>query len=336
MNNRMLDLWAIMEAQNDMGIAKLLYDSSLPYHIYATYASDERGYGISFSFPNSIRIDTEHFQNLKKLKVGIYSDGTLVDSKMLLIQLLAPAQRETFSCLCESLINTVKTMDSEESMVKSAISQLDKWRNLFDKAGSEGLSPIEQQGLYGELGFLRKLISKNIFPASEAMDYWVGADAAQRDFMGNAWAVEVKTTATSNPQEVTINSERQLDETLFDNLYLYHCSVETTKRNGETLPDRINKLRRSLENEPAALSKFNEKLITAGYFDEDEALYAFRAYKLRDESIYRVEGDFPRIKESDLRGCVGNLTYSIVLSACATYRQSEATVFSTIKHDDRY
>lgn len=34
MNNRMLDLWAIMEAQNDMGIAKLLYDPSLPYHIY--------------------------------------------------------------------------------------------------------------------------------------------------------------------------------------------------------------------------------------------------------------------------------------------------------------
>ena len=185
MNNRMLDLWAIMEAQNDMGITKLLYDPSLPYHIYATYASDERGYGISFSFPDSIRIGTEHFQNLKKLKVGIYSDGTLVDSKMLLIQLLAPAQRETFSCLCESLINTVKSMDSEESMVKSAISQLDKWRNLFDKAGSEGLSPIEQQGLYGELGFLRKLISKNIFPASEAMDYWVRANCVTTSLNGN-------------------------------------------------------------------------------------------------------------------------------------------------------
>lgn len=155
MNNRMLDLWADMEARNDMGIAKLLYDPSLPYHIYATYASDERGYGISFTFPDNIRIDTAPFQNLKKLKVGIYSDGTLVDSKMLLIQLLAPAQRDTFSCLCESLINTVKGMDSEESMIKSVISQLDKWRNLFDKAGSEGLSPAEQQGLYGELGFLK-------------------------------------------------------------------------------------------------------------------------------------------------------------------------------------
>ena len=61
MNNRMLDLWAVMEARNDMGIAKLLYDPSLPYHIYATYASDERGYGISFTFPDSIRIDTAPF-----------------------------------------------------------------------------------------------------------------------------------------------------------------------------------------------------------------------------------------------------------------------------------
>ena len=334
MTNHMLELWASLEAQNAIGIAKRLYDSSLPYRIYATFASDERGYGISFSYPDSIRIDTAPFQNLKKLKVGIYNDGTLPHSKMLLIQLHAPKQRDTFSCLCESLINIIKGTDSDEAMIKSVVSQLDKWRNLFDKSGTEGLSLQEQQGLYGELGFLRKLISKKVFPACEALDYWVGVDAAQRDFMGNAWAVEVKTTATTNPQEVTINSERQLDETLFDNLYLYHCSVETTKHNGETLPDRINKLRRYLEGEPFALSKFNEKLVTAGYFDEDEALYVNRAYKLRDESIYRVEGNFPRIKEGELRGGVGNLTYSIVLSACDAYRQTEATVFNAIKNDD--
>lgn len=334
MNNHMLDLWAEMEVQHRMGIVKRLYDTNIPYHIFATYSSDERGYGISFSYPEGIRIDTTPFSNLKKLKVGIYNDTTLANSKMLLIQLLAPAQRDTFSCLCESLINTVKNMESEDKMIKSVINQLDKWRNLFDKAGIEGLSPSQQQGLYGELTFLRKLITKKAFLASEALDYWVGVDAAQRDFMGDSWAVEVKTTATSNPQEVTINSERQLDESLFKNLYLYHCSVEITKKNGETLPDKIYKLRRELENDPAALSKFNERLITAGYFDEDEALYAFRAYKVRGESIFRIEGDFPRIKESDIRAGVGNLTYSIVLSACTEYVKSESTVFNTIKKHD--
>ncbi len=93
-------------------------------------------------------------------------------------------------------------------------------------------------------------------------------------------------------------------------------------------------MRRDLENDPAALSKFNERLITVGYFDEDEALYAFRAYKVRGESIFRIEGDFPRIKERDLRTGVGNLTYSIVLSACTGYVKSESAVFNTIKKHD--
>ena len=330
----MLVLWAEMEAQHRMGIVKRLYDAEIPYHIFATYASDEHGYGISFSYPEGIRIDITPFSNLKKLKVGIYNDFTLGNSKMLLIQLLAPAQRETFSCLCESLINTVKNKETEEEMIKSVINQLGKWRDLFDKAGTEGLSPAQQQGLYGELTFLRKLITKKVFPASEALDYWVGVDAAQRDFMGDGWAVEVKTTATSNPQEVIINGERQLDESLFANLFLYHCSVEITKKNGETLPDKVYKLRRDLETDPVALSKFNERLITAGYFDEDAALYAIRAYKVRGESLFCIEGDFPRIKESDLRTGVGNLTYSIVLSACADYIKSESVVFKTIKKHD--
>ena len=334
MNNHMLDLWAQMEAQHTMGIVKRLYDSSIPYHIFATYASDERGYGISFSYPDSIRIDTAPFANLKKLKVGIYNDATLANSKMLLVQLLAPAQRDTFSCLCENLINTVKGLPTEEEMIRNVIGQLDKWRNLFDKAGAEGLSPSEQQGLYGELTFLRKLISKKVFSVIDALEYWVGVDAAQRDFMGDSWAVEVKTTSTSNPQEVTINSERQLDESLFDNLFLYHCSIEVTKNNGETLPDKVLKIRSLLENDPSALSMFNEKLMTAGYFDEDQILYENRSYKLRGETLLRIEGDFPRIKESDLRSGVGNLTYSIVLSACTDYIQSESTVFSIIKQHE--
>ena len=46
--NRMLDLWAEMEAQNQMGTIKKLYDSSIPYHIFATFTSGDRYYGIAF------------------------------------------------------------------------------------------------------------------------------------------------------------------------------------------------------------------------------------------------------------------------------------------------
>lgn len=331
MNNRMLDLWAKMEALDQIGISKLLYDNSIPFHIFATYSSDEKGYGISFSYPSRIKIDTASFANLKKLKVGIFNDYTQPNTRMLLIQLLTPTQRDTFSFLCESLINNVRILNSEDEMINNVILQLDKWRNLFDKAGVDGLTPAEQQGLYGELTFLDKLLKKGVFSAYDTLNYWVGIDAALRDFTGDSWAVEVKTTSTNNPQVVKINSERQLDETLFENLFLYHCSVEVTKLSGETLPEKIDKLRRHLERDPLTLSTFNEKLITAGYFDEDQQLYETRAYKLRDESFYKVGGNFPRIKESDLRKGVGDITYNIAVAACEDYRIKEATVLDTIK-----
>jgi len=36
--------------------------------------------------------------------------------------------------------------------------QLEKWQALFEKLKGEGLTSSEQQGLYGELHFLQKII----------------------------------------------------------------------------------------------------------------------------------------------------------------------------------
>jgi hypothetical protein len=55
----------------------------------------------------------------------------------------------------------------------------------------------------------------------DVLHSWVGVDKALRDFQGSSWALEVKTTSTNNPQKVTINSERQLDETLLENLFCF-------------------------------------------------------------------------------------------------------------------
>ena len=333
-NNHILELWAEMEVRNIIGISQKLYNSDWEFHIFATYASDERGYGISFSYPERIIIDISKFQNLKKLKVHIYNDSTLFNYKMLLIQLTEPDLRDTFSWLCESLINEVKVLSSEEEVVKNVVSRLDKWRNLFDKHAPNGLSPQLQQGLYGELGFLHKLILKKVFSPSDAVGFWVGSEPALRDFQGDSWAVEVKTSAGSNPQGIFISSERQLDESLFDNLFLYHCSLEASKNNGESLPQRIEKIRKLFVSDPSAIASFNGKLAQAGYLHEEEKLYKNRMYKTRDEHIYRIEKDFPRIKENELRGGVGETTYKIILANCAEYIKPESVVFNAIqKHD---
>ena len=330
-NNHIIELWKELEQSKSNGHFKRLYQSNKPFHIYVTYQYPERYYGIAFVISDNFRIDISAFENLKDLKVALVANYSFENSRLLTIQLLTPFNRDIFATLCDNVIESVIDITSEKKRIRTIINQLDKWKSMFDKINSDGLSPAEQQGLYGELKFLQKILVKSGLQASDVLRTWVGVDKALRDFQGSNWAVEVKTTATSNPQEVKISSERQLDETLLEYLYLYHCSVETSKANGQTLCDKIAEIRNILSADIPALTTFNAKLFEAGYTDSQSNLYKDRYYQVRFEKIYRIDKDFPRIKESDLRTGVGNLTYSIVLSACTGYIKSESSVFNTIK-----
>ena len=106
-----------------------------------------------------------------------------------------------------------------------------------------------------------------------------------RDFQGNGWAVEVKTLSTNNADQITINGERQLDETLLSRLFLFHLSVEASKMNGKTLNSQVDELRHLLSEDLVALNIFNAKLMEAGYFDQHRELYESRCYKISKESI---------------------------------------------------
>lgn len=334
MTNRILDLWADMEIQNRIGTLKKLYDTSIPYHIFATFTSRNHYYGIAFSYDKRIKVDITPFNDLKEMKVSLYDDTSYADCKLMVIDLLIPSHKDTFASLCTNLINTVKDMPSEEDLVKTVINQLERWRNLFDKIRIGGLSNEQQQGLYGELNFLQKIISKKITSSRNAIENWNGPDAALRDFQGCEWAVEVKTTSIGNPQKIIINGERQLDETLLSDLFLYHCSVEVSKLNGETLPDKVEKIRTMLEEDVHALSMFNEKILCVGYIDEESGLYSNRSYKIRNEHYYHIKDDFPRIKEAELRDGVSDVKYSIVLARCSQYSVTENQLFNTIKNHE--
>lgn len=331
-NNHILELWKELEQSQSNGHFKRLFQSNKPFHIYVTYQFPEKYYGIAFVISDDFRIDISAFENLKDLKVSLIDDHSFENTRLLTIQLLTPLNRDIFATLCDNVIQSVIDITSEKERVRTIINQLFKWKSMFDKINFSGLSTAEQQGLYGELNFLQKILVKSGLQASDVIRTWVGVDKALRDFQGTNWAVEVKTTATSNPQEVKISSERQLDETLLDSLYLYHCSVETSKANGQTLCDKITDIRNILSTDIPALSTFNAKLFEAGYADTQSNLYKDRCYLIRFEKLYRINDDFPRIKENELRDGVGNVTYSIVLAMYDNYLVTENQVISDIQN----
>lgn len=331
-NNHILELWEEMEQCQEQSHLKRLFQSNTHFHIYVTFQYPELYYGIAFVISDSFRVDISSFENLKDLKVSLLADDGFENSKLLSIQLLTPSEKDIFATLCEDVILSVINIPQEKRRVMTIINQLEKWKSMFDKINSNGLSPAEQQGLFGELNFLQKMFDKTKLPPIDVLRTWVGADKALRDFQGTNWAIEVKTTATSKPQEVKINSERQLDETLLDSLYLYHCSVETSKSTGITLCDKINDIRVFLSSDVPALNAFNTKLFEAGCIDNQYYLYKDRYYQIRFEKLYQIKDDFPRIKENELRSGIGRVSYSIVLDACENYLVTENQVISDIQN----
>ncbi|MDD4847850.1 MAG: PD-(D/E)XK motif protein [Bacteroidales bacterium] len=330
-NNHISEIWADLEEEKTVGLVKRLYSSDVCFHIYGTFQYPERYYGIAFTFENDVRINFSSFDNLREMKILLLADSTFVNSHLLVIQLLHPNSRDIFASLCENLIQSVIQLNSEQRIIRIVVNQLEKWKTLFEKNNSTGLTPAEQQGLYGELHFLQKYLSKSELNPCDVLHTWVGADSALRDFQGSNWALEVKTTSTNNPQKVTINGERQLDETLLETLFLFHYSVEVSNANGQTLCQKVTAIRELLSNDTPTLSMFNAKLFEVGYLDKHEPYYQDRFYQTRNESFYKVENDFPRIKENELRNGVCDVRYSVILAMCDEYQVTENTIFNVLK-----
>ncbi|MCL1969703.1 MAG: PD-(D/E)XK motif protein [Bacteroidetes bacterium] len=330
MNSNILEIWANIEQSNETGLLKRLYTNDSELYIYAVFQNPEKHCGIALSFDKSIHIDVSTFSNLRDLQVTLTHDNSFLNNNMLVIKLLHCQSRDIFAVMCENMIQSVLSLRSEKQVVRTIINQLEKWQGLFEKLKGEGLTPSEQQGLYGELHFLQKFIAKQEVVA--ALNSWVGTDREVRDFQYNDWAVEVKTTAGNNHQKVSISNERQLDETLLGNLFLFHLSVEAANKNGESLNAKVNSIRETLQDNVSALNLFNNKLLEIGYFEKHIHLYEEKCYQVRDENYYKIDGDFPRIKEKEIRNGVGDVKYSIILSQCDEYLISENTVFEKINN----
>ncbi|KAA6350620.1 hypothetical protein EZS27_002006 [termite gut metagenome] len=326
--NDILEIWSNIEQPNETGLLKRLYTNEPELHIYAVFQNPERYCGIALSFDKSIHIDVSPFSNLRDLQVTLTHDNSFINNNLLVIKLLHYQSRDVFAVMCENMVQSVLSLRSEKQVVLAIINQLEKWQTLFEKLKGEGLTPSEQQGLYGELHFLQNFFAKQ--DTLFVLNSWVGTDREVRDFQYNDWALEIKTTAGNNHQKVSISSERQLDETLLKNLFLFHLSVEAARKNGESLNAKVNAIRETLQNDVTALNIFNRKLLEVGYFEKHKHLYEEKCYQIRAENYYKIENEFPRIKEKEIRGGVGDVKYSIILSQCNEYLVAESTIFSTI------
>lgn len=327
---RINQIWNELESDRSLSRGLLLrrYSATALPDVFVAFQQPESLRCIALRILSVNSINLLHCSNLKDIKITFTPDDGDNAKSLLLITLLNNQHHEVFATLAEDLISQIANA-KDDILIKVVLNRFEMWKALFDKAASEGLSKEEQQGFYGELYFLRKWVSGST-DLLKPVQSWLGTEKELRDFQADGWGLEVKTTRSNKHQKVYISSERQLDTSRLNTLFLFHLSIEAQQNHGETLNQVISALIELLSQDVVAQVQFRAKLLQGGYFFHHASRYDVTGYQIRAETFYTVRNNFPRIEEADIRAGIGDVKYSIMLSEQSEYLVPEDFVFETI------
>lgn len=191
---------------------------------------------------------------------------------------------------------------------------LQKWSIFFQLEKDYVLSANVQQGLYGELWVLEKLIKQN---GNKALEYWTGYNFETHDFYIGKDAVEIKSSSAKGPEKAKISNEYQLDDTgVIGILYLIYLNMKKSEADGEALPEIVEKIMSLLDY--AQKEMFKDKLFKVGYVYAMPKLYTYH-FRIREESCFIVKDNFPRITPQNMSKGIGAVEYVVSLDACRSY-----------------
>jgi hypothetical protein len=331
MMTKINQIWDELEKDNSSPNGLLLrrYSGTVLPDVYVAMQHPEKLLCICVSISNKIEVNISSLSNLQEIQVDLFSSPHEAEKNILIFRLLNFQHKDIFNVLCEDLMESIANETNEKKLVKEILNRFEKWKSLFNKIGLQGLSPEEQRGLYGELYFLRKYLQFDDKHFS-IINTWLGTEKGVKDFQNKNWALEVKTSHGNNHQKVHISSERQLDNTNLENLFLYHISLEQLQNSGEGLNDIVDSIIDILNSDKITLNKFKSKIYEVGYFDSQRNLYDSVGYSIRQDIFYKVEDEFPRIQENEVRKGVGDVKYSIILSQCQQYIKPENEVLEIL------
>ncbi|OBQ57041.1 PD-(D/E)XK motif protein [Tamlana sp. s12] len=265
--------------------------------------------------------------SFKGVRIAVFD---LDDSKELNIYLIDNELKGIFSLFIENIIEEITNIPTENEAITITSNVIQKWKKLFDKLNTQGLTLEQQKGLLGELLFLNELIDNNINP-DYLLNCWTGPDYEDKDFTLGTTSFEIKFTTSKLPR-IKITTERQLENSNLENLFLNNYISETLKENGISLNSIVDIIRGKISNNTATLKYFNEKLGSAEYNDEDRDNYNAQ-YGIKSRSLYQVNDSFPRLTTNSLPQGIYNTSYYIENSAIEDYRVDFDTIINELKNE---
>jgi hypothetical protein len=317
--------WQSLEAEDEQlpGFYERRVFAHSGYSVFAGLVRPGRQLKLSVSVPATV--GTEGLERATKGFQVVRQYLTQERRTRVSLELTHVLFRELFEVMAEDVAGSIVAAANDASAVAAMRERLNHWERFMRTAGPDGLGREKQVGLYGELVFLKTLISAGV-PTADAVGWWYGPIRENQDFQAGNRAVEVKTTTGNSPSSMRIANELQLDDVDCDSLYLMHLWLKELDRDGETLPELVAEIAGLLVGTTAQL--FADRLAEAGYHDMHRPLYEDIGYTERQRRYYAVRDAFPRIRRTDLRSGVSRVEYGIDISGFEEYLRDEPDVIA--------
>jgi len=269
-----------------------------------------------------------------KLSTALIGDSEQSQFTRMMLELADIRYEDIFHTLAEDMATKMYQAPDESQALKDMSLRLNLWRNFFIRQKSGGLDRAEQQGLWGELWTMKYVLFPHV-GISKALQAWVGPEDANQDFSTQNMTIEVKTTSTPPHEKFHISNILQLDYTSTGEFILVFLALENRRSTMNTLPQLVDEMRNEIgDTSPDLLDLFNTKLILFGYLNSHRNLYTDTEYTLRKKRFYRVTNGFPRILEKDLASGVGDVRYSVSVSACSGFEIDDEKLIDIVSTNE--
>ncbi len=319
--NKIIDAWKKISSEiNNPGkySRSIFTDCKTP--ISASVIYENKFKSVNFIFNKTlVNKSNFEFKETKGIKVSFENDEDDKNLLILSIYLKNSSFLDAYENLLEKIITSIYDIDNQKLCFDIISNLLINWRKCFEDEKYEGLTKEEEIGLFGELTFFNKAISKNI-NSSNILNYWEGPEGGLHDFKFPKFLLEIK-TYSKRKNKIKINNLDQLNYKFFSNLYLGCAEIEQNL-SGKTLVEIIDDIKKIFNDNNNLKISFEKKLSAYGYFEIHKKNYETK-YVANSLLFYKLTNKFPTILKEDLAEGINEVSFSIDINRIKKFVSDE-------------
>lgn len=228
--------------------------------------------------------------------------------------------KTVYFAFCATLVDAITGLTDERDAMNKLKKRFLTWKSMFKKEFSGALSKEVVQGLFGELYYLKNILSKS-YNLSDCILAWSGPDNTSKDFSICETWYEVKTIG-ANSLSVKISSLSQLSSSVDGHLVIIKVEkMSPAFSNGQSSIEELFNGILSLIDDETIAGIFLNKISSFGVDISDECFTT--KFDVKSVNSYFVDDKFPRIQEADIKyDEICDISYSLIVNSIKQFLEA--------------